>query len=194
MFYHTVPTPLPQRCSHISLPHLSQLTPSPSACCPHLNAEVCTWQSFNPAGFADVRRTNTSHFVGCIKGVSVSDAIFSTAPATSSAASATVHDGSTPRDLAPPPPPPPSTVILPTLYSSRGVKVGCVSRCSENPFYCLNGGKCINYYVDAQCDCYGTGFEGQRCHVQGQFTECEIIKVSSLSSKDSKSLNSECVH
>ena len=53
------------------------------------------------------------------------------------------------------------------LYRASGVERGCRDLCATSTSRCANSGRCINDYVTATCDCFGTGFEGPRCQSTG---------------------------
>jgi hypothetical protein len=57
---------------------------------------------------------------------------------------------------------------------SASVKRGCQDLCRLPAYACRHGGRCINGYVNAHCDCYGTGYEGQRCENGGRITASRV--------------------
>jgi len=52
------------------------------------------------------------------------------------------------------------------IDESSAVANGCVDACSVQS--CENGGRCINKYEYAYCDCKGTGYEGQSCEIESE--------------------------
>lgn len=56
-----------------------------------------------------------------------------------------------------------SLVLSPVDRFLKGEKLApkCLNTCSINP--CQNSGSCINLFNRAGCDCFGTGYDGDRC-------------------------------
>lgn len=49
----------------------------------------------------------------------------------------------------------------------EGIVEGCVDQCTNSP--CHHGGQCINMYIDAVCDCFGTDYQGPFCSDLGMY-------------------------
>ena len=59
-----------------------------------------------------------------------------------------------------------STKIISTKHyviAAVDVQDGCMNACNNNNVSCSNGGRCINRFITAQCNCIGTGFYGANC-------------------------------
>ena len=58
-----------------------------------------------------------------------------------------------------------------TLVDSKGLITGCVDLC-EKGRTCQNGGKCLNKFTTAECNCRHTAYDGSLC----QHGECPLMK------------------
>ncbi|KHJ48674.1 laminin G domain protein [Trichuris suis] len=54
------------------------------------------------------------------------------------------------------------------LHRSSDAYMTCVDQCSGHPCRHVQSNRCINFYNDLRCNCFGSGYDGSRCESDGK--------------------------
>ncbi|CDW59534.1 axotactin isoform d, partial [Trichuris trichiura] len=54
------------------------------------------------------------------------------------------------------------------LHRSSDAYMTCVNQCSGHPCRHVQSNRCINFYNDLRCNCFGSGYDGSRCESDGK--------------------------